>query len=55
MQQRGQDRVFVSPRLQDGTEYAYEITAKWTAAGKEHRETQKVAIRKGDQKSVVFK
>jgi uncharacterized protein (TIGR03000 family) len=54
MQQRGQDRVFVSPQLSPDTEYAYQITAQWTEDGKPYRQTQQVTVRRGEQTSVVF-
>jgi uncharacterized protein (TIGR03000 family) len=54
MQQRGQNRVFVSPGLLPDTEYTYDITAQWTEDGKEHRQTLQARVHRGEQTSVAF-
>jgi uncharacterized protein (TIGR03000 family) len=51
-QQAGQKRSFVTPELQPGKVYNYDIRAKWMEDGQEYDQTRNVSVRSGAQ--VVF-
>jgi uncharacterized protein (TIGR03000 family) len=51
-QQAGQKRAFVTPDLEPGKSYSYEVRAKWMEDGKEFDQTRTVTVRSGAQ--VVF-
>ena len=50
----GTNRVFVSPALERGYQYSYEIQAKWMENGREVTRTRKVSFQPGQQVSVDF-
>jgi uncharacterized protein (TIGR02246 family) len=52
--QRGSERRFVSPPLQLGRKYDYEIRARWTENGKAMQQTRKVSVTGGDTVRVDF-
>jgi uncharacterized protein (TIGR03000 family) len=53
--QTGSERVFVSPPLRPGPEYAYEIRARWRQAdGREADWTRRVRVRAGEQLKIDF-
>ncbi len=54
MTQQGTLRQFVSPTLERGSTYSYEVQAKWTENGQEVNRTQKVEFQPGQQRSVDF-
>jgi uncharacterized protein (TIGR03000 family) len=46
---------FVSPNLEPGSRYAYDVRARWTdAAGKRHSEGRSVVVRAGEHVDVSF-
>jgi uncharacterized protein (TIGR03000 family) len=54
-QQRGQFRSFVTPALEPGRNYAYQIRARWTDQnGNVVDRTQRIAVRPGDRLNVRF-
>jgi uncharacterized protein (TIGR03000 family) len=52
--QHGDLRTFVSPPLEPGRKFGYDIRARWTEAGKEIDETQHVSVRAGEHVQVEF-
>jgi uncharacterized protein (TIGR03000 family) len=55
MQQSGLDRSFVTPPLQPGSAYTFELRVSWLdAAGKQQTRTRRVDVRAGEQQSVDF-
>src|SRR5262249_29397468 len=52
--QRGQFRRFVTPALEQGQNYTYEIRAVWDDNGNKVERTRKVQVRAGQQSSVDF-
>jgi uncharacterized protein (TIGR03000 family) len=53
--QIGSSRLYVSPPLVQGENYAYTIRVSWKENGSEVTQTRKVAVRAGDRLSVVFR
>lgn len=53
-QQRGSDRLFVSPPLKADTNYTYDIRARWMDNGREVEQTRTVHVRAGTEKEVNF-
>jgi len=53
-QQTGTDRLFTSPPLASGGVYTYNVSARWTANGKEHEETRTVRVIPGQTVAVAF-
>jgi uncharacterized protein (TIGR03000 family) len=51
-QQTGQKREFITPELQPGKSYTYEVRARWMEDGKQYDQTRTVTVRSGAQ--VVF-
>jgi uncharacterized protein (TIGR03000 family) len=55
MKQGGTDRHFVTPALDAGSTYTFEIRARWRdAGGKEVTRTRSLDLRAGDTRSVDF-
>jgi uncharacterized protein (TIGR03000 family) len=52
--QAGQKRSFVTPELQPGKSYTYDVRAKWMEDGKEFDQTHTVAVRSGAQAVYAF-
>jgi len=52
--QRGQFRRFVTPALDPGQTYTYDIKAVWDENGKKVERTNKVRVRAGQQSSIDF-
>lgn len=52
--QQGVSRTFVSPPLEKGRGFTYEIRARWTEGGKEVEQTRQVHVRAGEQVDVDF-
>lgn len=52
--QTGAVRQFQSPPLKPGERYAYEVRARWKAAGQDTEETRRVTVRAGDRVTVDF-
>jgi uncharacterized protein (TIGR03000 family) len=50
----GLDRTFVSPKLEPGTRYTYEVKARWTDNGKEVEQTRRVPVHAGERVTVDF-
>jgi len=50
----GSVRHFVTPFLNPGAVYSYDITAKWTENGREMTKTQRVLVKPGEAESVSF-
>lgn len=53
-QQTGTFRRFVTPLLEPGERYEYELRARWQQEGKEMEQVKKVVIRAGERISVSF-
>jgi uncharacterized protein (TIGR03000 family) len=53
--QTGRLRSFVTPALERGTEYSYEIRARWMNDGKPVEQTRKVNFRPGDRLTLDFR
>ena len=54
-QQRGMERQFISPPLETGNNYSYEVRARWTdAGGTPHEMTRNVAVSPGQAATVDF-
>lgn len=51
---KGPDRLFESTKLEKGKEYQYELTASWTADGKETKETRIAKVSAGKKVVVDF-
>ncbi|OWK46935.1 hypothetical protein FRUB_00634 [Fimbriiglobus ruber] len=54
MKQRGVDRVFDSPPLEEGKTYRYSMIVRWNENGQEHAESRTVIGRAGQTFSVDF-
>jgi len=52
--QGGQNRPFVTPDLEDGKPYKYEVRAKWSQNGKEYDQKRAVTVRAGEQVGLTF-
>jgi uncharacterized protein (TIGR03000 family) len=52
--QSGTMRAFVTPELQAGKQYAYELRATWSDQGRQVTETRRVSFRAGDKVDVDF-
>jgi uncharacterized protein (TIGR03000 family) len=52
--QRGTQRGFVSPALESGREYLYDVRARWTQNGREVERTQTVRVRADGVVTVDF-
>jgi uncharacterized protein (TIGR03000 family) len=52
--QQGSYRNFISPPLDPGKDYTYDIRAQWTENGKSRDETKHVRVRAGQQAMVTF-
>jgi uncharacterized protein (TIGR03000 family) len=50
----GTTRTFISPNLEPGIRYTYEIRARWIQDGKEVEQTRRVPVRDGDRVEVDF-
>jgi uncharacterized protein (TIGR03000 family) len=53
--QTGRLRSFVTPALERGTEYSYEIQARWMRDGKPVEQTRKVTFHAGDRLTLDFR
>ncbi len=54
VQQSGTDRLFVSPQLERGYKYTYEVKARWTQNGQQVERTRTVSVRPGEETTVDF-
>jgi len=55
MRQQGSRREFMTPPLQpNATGYTFEVTARWTENGKEHRDTRLIHVTPGGTTDVNF-
>lgn len=55
MHQGGTDRVYVTPPLQSGVQdYTFDVTARWKADGKDHRESRHILVSAGRTTEVNF-
>jgi uncharacterized protein (TIGR03000 family) len=54
MTMTGGERQFVSPPLDPGQRYSYNVTATWNENGKPITQTQRVIVRAGDRTGVTF-
>ena len=52
--QTGSQRSFVSPPIQPGRDYVYEIRARWVQAGRPVEETRRIIVRAGDRDNLNF-
>jgi len=52
--QGGQVRLFESPRLKPGSEYAYDVRAEWRENGKDVTQTRHVGVRADSNTTVDF-
>jgi uncharacterized protein (TIGR03000 family) len=52
--QTGAAREFISPPLESGENYVYEVRARWTNDGQSVDQTRKVEVHAGDRVSVNF-
>jgi uncharacterized protein (TIGR03000 family) len=52
---RGETRRFVTPPLEDGKRYSYDIRAKWVKDGKTIEQTRTIQLYSGDQLTVDFR
>jgi uncharacterized protein (TIGR03000 family) len=52
--QTGPDRVYLSPPLEPGREYLYDVRARWTEGEKPVDRTQTVRVRAGQRLPVAF-
>lgn len=52
--QTGSERDFVTPALTPGKSYYYEMTARWTDAGKPVEQTKRVTVRANETTTVEF-
>jgi uncharacterized protein (TIGR03000 family) len=51
---KGTKRRFVSPSLNPGDDYTYELTAKWDGPTKPIEQTRRVTVRAGERVAVDF-
>jgi uncharacterized protein (TIGR03000 family) len=54
MQQTGRQRDFITPELQPGKSYSYEVRAKWTQNGKQYDKTRTLTVQAGEQIGLNF-
>jgi uncharacterized protein (TIGR03000 family) len=52
--QRGSQRRFVTPPLEDGQVWKYEVRARWKQDGKDVEQTRRIAVHAGDRVTVDF-
>jgi uncharacterized protein (TIGR03000 family) len=52
--QTGSLRSFVTPALEPGRDFSYEIRARWMEAGRPVEETRKINFRAGDRMTLNF-
>jgi uncharacterized protein (TIGR03000 family) len=52
--QTGQHRLFVSPPLRPGNEYAYQVLVKWTQDGREVTQNRRITVHAGDVLNLTF-
>lgn len=50
--QTGTSRPFVTPALDPGKDYSYEIRARWTDDGRTVEQTRKITVQSGDRMTV---
>jgi uncharacterized protein (TIGR03000 family) len=55
MKQKGTDRVFVTPPLETGWNYSYNIKANWKENGRDVSQEQHVTVKRGQETVVQFK
>ena len=53
--QTGSLRSFVTPALERGKEYSYEIRVRWVEAGRPVEQARKINIRPGDRLTLEFR
>jgi uncharacterized protein (TIGR03000 family) len=53
--QKGASRLFVTPALQAGKKYHYDVLARWKQGGKKIERTRKVAVSGGTTVRVDFR
>jgi uncharacterized protein (TIGR03000 family) len=53
--QTGTRRLFLSPELEPGNRYAYDVTARWTEDGKSVEQTIHVPLTAGARQKVTFR
>lgn len=53
-QQTGTTRWFVTPKLDRGETFVYEIRARWTEQGQPVEQRQQITLQAGEQTNVVF-
>ncbi len=53
-QSTGMFREFVSPALEPGQDYTYQMRARWMEGGQEVNKTRELRVRAGDQLSIDF-
>jgi uncharacterized protein (TIGR03000 family) len=51
----GTTRSFVTPKLEPGKNYEYDVTAKWTVDGRAFERKQTITIKAGAEPRVVFR
>ncbi len=54
MNENGAERQFVSPALNPGQTYSYDISARWNENGKPITQNQRVIVRAGERTGVTF-
>jgi uncharacterized protein (TIGR03000 family) len=52
--QTGRQRLFVSPPLRPGNEYAYDVVVKWTQDGREVTQNRRLTVHAGDVLNLTF-
>jgi uncharacterized protein (TIGR03000 family) len=52
--QRGQQRQFVSPPLQPGQKYTYDVQVNWKQDGREVAQKRRITIHAGDVVNLTF-
>src|SRR5215831_4279258 len=52
--QTGAERLFLSPPLEPGKQYSYELTAEWKANGQPHKVVREAVVRAGATTVVDF-
>ncbi len=52
--QKGEERRFLTPKLAEGKERTFTLTATWTEAGKEQKLTREVKVKRGQSVAVDF-
>jgi uncharacterized protein (TIGR03000 family) len=54
MKQQGPERRYVSPTLEPGRVYTYNVKALWYDNGEDVKVERQILVRAGDQKSITF-